>query len=142
MTIVTGYLGSGKSTLLDYILKEQHGRRIAVIMNEFGDTSDIECEASTVRSEGLRSGNMLKGAFSCRISQSHLGSNGRCARRRVARTQQRLPVLLRPRYRVERYPRSDGKERPVRSDRPRDDRVGGPRAYHSGFLERAGSEPG
>mgnify|MGYP002717875171 FL=1 len=45
MTIVTGYLGSGKSTLLDYILKEQHGRRIAVIMNEFGDTSDIECEA-------------------------------------------------------------------------------------------------
>lgn len=46
MTIVTGYLGSGKSTLLDYILKEQHGRRIAVIMNEFGDTSDIECERS------------------------------------------------------------------------------------------------
>lgn len=44
MTIVTGYLGSGKSTLLDYILKEQHGRRIAVIMNEFGDTSDIECK--------------------------------------------------------------------------------------------------
>jgi G3E family GTPase len=42
MTIVTGYLGSGKSTLLDYILKTQHGRRIAVIMNEFGDTSDIE----------------------------------------------------------------------------------------------------
>ena len=54
MTIVTGYLGSGKSTLLDYILKEQHGRRIAVIMNEFGDTSDIECEAGTVRSKGLR----------------------------------------------------------------------------------------
>jgi len=46
MTIVTGYLGSGKSTLLDYILKTQHGRRIAVIMNEFGDTSDIECTLS------------------------------------------------------------------------------------------------
>lgn len=46
MTIVTGYLGSGKSTLLDYILKEQHGRKIAVIMNEFGDTSDIECAFS------------------------------------------------------------------------------------------------
>lgn len=45
MTIVTGYLGSGKSTLLDYILQTQHGRRIAVIMNEFGDTSDIECTA-------------------------------------------------------------------------------------------------
>ncbi|GAA5973668.1 hypothetical protein JCM11641_005070 [Rhodosporidiobolus odoratus] len=51
MTIVTGYLGSGKSTLLDYILKEQHGRRIAVIMNEFGDTSDIESKAISVQTE-------------------------------------------------------------------------------------------
>ncbi|GAA5906645.1 hypothetical protein JCM8208_000505 [Rhodotorula glutinis] len=51
MTIVTGYLGSGKSTLLDYILKEQHGRRIAVIMNEFGDTSDIESKAISVQSD-------------------------------------------------------------------------------------------
>ncbi|GAA5972091.1 hypothetical protein JCM3765_001289 [Sporobolomyces pararoseus] len=51
MTIVTGYLGSGKSTLLDYILKTQHGRRIAVIMNEFGDTSDIESKAISVQSE-------------------------------------------------------------------------------------------
>lgn len=44
LTIITGYLGSGKSTLLDYILTEQHGRKIAVIMNEFGDSSDIESE--------------------------------------------------------------------------------------------------
>ncbi|KWU45668.1 cobW-domain-containing protein [Rhodotorula sp. JG-1b] len=51
MTIVTGYLGSGKSTLLDYILKEQHGRRIAVIMNEFGDTSDIESKAISVQTD-------------------------------------------------------------------------------------------
>ncbi|GAA5981899.1 hypothetical protein JCM5350_006558 [Sporobolomyces pararoseus] len=51
MTIVTGYLGSGKSTLLDYILKTQHGRRIAVIMNEFGDTSDIESKAISIQSE-------------------------------------------------------------------------------------------
>jgi len=55
MTIVTGYLGSGKSTLLDYILKEQHGRRIAVIMNEFGDTSDIECASPLSRSPSLPS---------------------------------------------------------------------------------------
>ena len=42
LTIITGYLGSGKSTLLDHILTTQHGRRIAVIMNEFGDSTDIE----------------------------------------------------------------------------------------------------
>ncbi|BGP13332.1 hypothetical protein JCM10213_001481 [Rhodosporidiobolus nylandii] len=51
MTIVTGYLGSGKSTLLDYILREQHGRRIAVIMNEFGDTTDIESKSISVQAD-------------------------------------------------------------------------------------------
>jgi len=37
VTILTGFLGSGKTTLLNRILKEQHGRRIAVIENEFGE---------------------------------------------------------------------------------------------------------
>ena len=33
LTIVTGYLGAGKTTLVNYILKEQHGKKIAVILN-------------------------------------------------------------------------------------------------------------
>ncbi|KAL8869428.1 MAG: hypothetical protein Q9198_007888 [Flavoplaca austrocitrina] len=33
LTIVTGYLGAGKTTLVNYILREQHGKRIAVILN-------------------------------------------------------------------------------------------------------------
>src|SRR5258708_24857808 len=37
LTILTGFLGSGKSSLLKYILNKQHGVRVAVIMNEFGD---------------------------------------------------------------------------------------------------------
>ena len=37
VTILTGFLGSGKTTLLNRILNEQHGRRIAVIENEFGE---------------------------------------------------------------------------------------------------------
>jgi G3E family GTPase len=37
VTIVTGFLGSGKTTLLNRVLKEQHGRKIAVIENEFGE---------------------------------------------------------------------------------------------------------
>jgi len=36
-TILTGFLGSGKSTLLRRVLTETHGRRIAVIENEFGE---------------------------------------------------------------------------------------------------------
>ncbi len=38
VTILTGFLGSGKTTLLNRILKEDHGKRIAVIENEFGET--------------------------------------------------------------------------------------------------------
>jgi G3E family GTPase len=38
VTILTGFLGSGKTTLLNRILKEDHGNRIAVIENEFGET--------------------------------------------------------------------------------------------------------
>src|SRR3990167_7387497 len=37
VTILTGFLGSGKTTLLNRILNEQHGHRIAVIENEFGE---------------------------------------------------------------------------------------------------------
>ncbi|HEX9397470.1 MAG TPA: GTP-binding protein [Burkholderiales bacterium] len=37
VTILTGFLGAGKTTLLNRILKEDHGHRIAVIENEFGE---------------------------------------------------------------------------------------------------------
>jgi len=51
LTIISGFLGAGKSTLLRRILTERHGYRIAVIMNEFGDTANIEAKAINVSSE-------------------------------------------------------------------------------------------
>lgn len=37
VTVITGFLGSGKTTLINYILKEQTDRKVAVIVNEFGE---------------------------------------------------------------------------------------------------------
>ena len=39
VTVLTGFLGSGKTTLINRILKLEHGLKIAVIVNEFGDIS-------------------------------------------------------------------------------------------------------
>lgn len=39
VTLLTGFLGAGKTTLLRHILNEQHGYKIAVIENEFGEVS-------------------------------------------------------------------------------------------------------
>ena len=37
VTVLTGFLGAGKTTLVNRILSENHGKRIAVIENEFGE---------------------------------------------------------------------------------------------------------
>jgi G3E family GTPase len=77
VTILTGFLGSGKTTLLNRLLREQHGKRIAVIENEFGEIgidqelvvrSDEEifemnngCICCTVRGDLIRIlGNLMK----------------------------------------------------------------------------------
>ncbi len=77
VTILTGFLGSGKTTLLNRILQEEHGKRIAVIENEFGEVgidqalvidADEEifemsngCICCTVRGDLIRVlGNLMK----------------------------------------------------------------------------------
>ena len=44
-TVLVGFLGAGKTTLVHHILNANHKHRIAVIVNEYGDTSGIETAA-------------------------------------------------------------------------------------------------
>ncbi|KAL4420551.1 hypothetical protein ABPG75_010207 [Micractinium tetrahymenae] len=50
VTVITGFLGSGKTTLLNNILQRDHGYRIAVIENEFGEI-DIDSDLVSVEEE-------------------------------------------------------------------------------------------
>ncbi|KAI9054608.1 hypothetical protein LZ554_001761 [Drepanopeziza brunnea f. sp. 'monogermtubi'] len=72
ITIVTGYLGAGKTTLMNYILNEQHGKKIAVILNEFGDSIDIE-KSLTVNKGGEKVEEWLEvgnGCICCSVRDS------------------------------------------------------------------------
>lgn len=65
VTILTGFLGSGKTTLLNRILREQHGHRIAVIENEFGEAG-IDNEL-LVQDEGEQIIEMNNGCICCTV---------------------------------------------------------------------------
>ena len=54
VTVLTGYLGAGKTTLLNRILSEPHGKRFAVIVNEFGEIgidNDLVVKRGNIRDE-------------------------------------------------------------------------------------------
>lgn len=69
VTILTGFLGSGKTTLLNRILKENHGKRIAVIENEFGavGVDDKLVEFQEYQDEAIIE--VMNGCICCTVRQ-------------------------------------------------------------------------
>ena len=64
-TIITGFLGAGKTTLIRHLLETANGRRIALIINEFGDLG-IDREVVTgCGIEGCEDDNILELANGC-----------------------------------------------------------------------------
>lgn len=81
-TIVTGFLGSGKTTLLSNVLKQAQGKRIAVIVNEFGELdidSDLlrSCPLDCEDEQGVGEGEdgfyeLANGCICCTVEEEFL----------------------------------------------------------------------
>jgi len=82
-TVVTGFLGSGKTTLLANLLKKAKGKRIAVIMNEFGEldidsellrSCPLECEDEAAELVGGEDGiyELANGCICCTVEEEFL----------------------------------------------------------------------
>src|SRR5678809_1813150 len=64
VTILTGFLGAGKTTLLNYILKQDHGYKFAVIINEVGKIGIDGALVETQRDEVMELSN---GCLCCTV---------------------------------------------------------------------------
>lgn len=71
VTVVAGFLGAGKTTLLNHILQGEHGRRIAVLVNDFGSIN-IDAELITEVGDGMVS--LANGCICCSIRMDLIGA--------------------------------------------------------------------
>jgi G3E family GTPase len=81
-TILTGFLGAGKTTLLNRILQEEHGMRIAVIENEFGQ-ENIDNEI-LVQDTGEQIVEMNNGCICCTVRGDLIVALSNLAQKREA----------------------------------------------------------
>ena len=79
VTVLTGFLGAGKTTLLNRILTERHGKRIAVIENEFGEVGVDQALVIGAEEELFETNN---GCICCTVRGDLLRILGQLMRRR------------------------------------------------------------
>merc|ERR1712072_1410446 len=71
VTVLTGFLGAGKTTLLNHILTATHGKKLAVIENEFGEVGidDKLLQNNTRMQAEEEIIEMLNGCVCCTVRQ-------------------------------------------------------------------------
>merc|ERR1719330_1693140 len=71
VTVLTGFLGSGKTTLLNHILTASHGKKLAVIENEFGEVGidDELLKQNTKMQAEEEIIEMMNGCVCCTVRQ-------------------------------------------------------------------------
>eukprot|EP00184_Porphyridium_aerugineum_P008287 CAMPEP_0184691282 /NCGR_PEP_ID=MMETSP0313-20130426/178_1 /TAXON_ID=2792 /ORGANISM="Porphyridium aerugineum, Strain SAG 1380-2" /LENGTH=1295 /DNA_ID=CAMNT_0027148963 /DNA_START=357 /DNA_END=4245 /DNA_ORIENTATION=- len=75
VTLITGFLGSGKTTLLNYILKADHGLKIAVLVNEFGEIDiDNQIIVSQEQWDSSQAYTLSNGCICCTINESFISA--------------------------------------------------------------------
>lgn len=88
VTVITGFLGSGKTTFVNHLLSARHGRKLAVIENEFGEVAIDDAllgdggvergdEAQQVRKKMPWKSYVARAVVTCCLCCSHL-SRSRC----------------------------------------------------------------
>ncbi len=71
LTVIGGFLGSGKTTLINRLLAGGHGRKLTVLVNDFGR---INVDARLVRARGADTVELANGCACCAIGDSLLGT--------------------------------------------------------------------
>src|ERR1700756_55948 len=83
VTIVTGFLGSGKTTLISGLLKKNPSRRLAVLVNEFGEVSVDGVLLRTAGEEcGVEIHDLPNGCICCTIKEDFLPIMGQLQKRK------------------------------------------------------------
>ena len=65
VTVVSGFLGAGKTTLLNHVLQGDHGRRIGVLVNDFGA---VNIDAALLQGGGSEVVSLENGCICCNLS--------------------------------------------------------------------------
>lgn len=66
VTVLTGFLGAGKTTFVNYMMKENHGKKIAIIENEFGEVGVDDGLVMESKEEVIE---MLNGCICCTVRE-------------------------------------------------------------------------